>query len=152
VSLPCRPRCCQARTAGQDRAGVVVDPSGDVVFKIDPSLAQRMYLATFPGCWWPRCAAHGVPAARRAGATRSRAQTARQLTVAAKITAFGGRPAVSNIAKWALSAPCSKSARPSSGATLGWLTVELIFAAFADSFARARRRSRSRHGHLMAGG
>ena len=71
------------------------------------------------------------------------AQTARQLTVIAKITALGGLGvwAVSNVAKWALSATMLESgtAVEPHESPLGWLAVGLIFAAFAQLIARGAR-------------
>jgi hypothetical protein len=68
------------------------------------------------------------------------AQTARELTVVAKITAFGGLGvwAVSNVAKWALSATMLESgwAVEPHQSPLGWLAVGLIFAAFGQLIAR----------------
>jgi len=128
--------------------GVVVDPSGEIVFKItDPSLAQRMlYLATmFPGLLLVAEIARRMANLLR-GAQDSdpfSAQTARQLTVIAKITAFGGLGvwAVSNVAKWALSATMLESgtAVEPHESPLGWLAVGLIFAAFAQLIARGAR-------------
>ena len=68
------------------------------------------------------------------------AQTVEQLTLVAKITAFGGLGvwAVSNVAKWALSATMLESGAAVAAARspLGWLAVGLIFAAFAQLIAR----------------
>jgi hypothetical protein len=126
-------------------AGVVVDPSGEVVFKItDPSLAQRMlYLATM----LPALLLVAEIARRMASVLRGAldsdpftAQTARELTVVAKITAIGGLGvwAVSNVAKWALSATMLESgtAVEPHQSPLGWLAVALIFAAFAQLISR----------------
>ena len=64
----------------------------------------------------------------------------RPLFSTAKITAFGGLGvwAVSNVAKWALSATMLESgaALQPDQSLLGWLAVGLIFAAFAQLIAR----------------
>ena len=125
--------------------GVVVDPAGEIVFKVtDPSLAQRMlYLATtFPGLLLVAEIARRMANLLRAAQDSDpfTAQTARELTVVAKITAFGGLGvwAVSNVAKWALSATMLESgaAVAPHESPLGWLAVGLIFAAFAQLIAR----------------
>lgn len=126
-------------------SGVVVDPAGDVVFKItDPSLAQRtIYLATT----LPALLLVAEVARRMANLLRAAqdsdpftAHTARELTGVAKITAFGGLGVwvVSNVAKWTLSATMLKSgtAVEPRQSPLGWLAVGLIFAAFAQLIAR----------------
>jgi hypothetical protein len=136
--------------SGSDRVGgivpgVVVDPAGGVVFKItDASLAQRMiYLATT----LPALLLVAEVARRMANVLRAAQdndpfteQTAGELTVVAKITAFGGLGvwAVSNVAKWMLSATMLKSgaAAEPHQSPLGWLAVGLIFAAFAQLIAR----------------
>jgi hypothetical protein len=125
--------------------GVVVDPAGKVVFSIDdPSLAQRMlYLATLlPGLLLVAEIARRMAKLLR-GAQDSdpfTAQNARELTLIAKITAFGGLGvwAVGNIAKWVLSATMlsSGTAVDPRQSPLGWLAVGLIFAAFGQLVAR----------------
>jgi hypothetical protein len=136
--------------SGLDRVGgvatgVVVDPAGEIVFKItDPSLAQRMlYLATtLPGLLLVAEVARRMANVLRAAQESDpfTAQTARALTVVAKITAFGGLGvwAVSNVAKWALSATMLESgtAVEPHQSPLGWLAVGLIFAAFGQLIAR----------------
>jgi len=125
--------------------GVVVDPSGEVVFKVtDPSLGQRMlYLATM----LPALLLVAEIARRMANLLRGAqdsdpftTQTARELTVVAKITAFGGLGvwAVSNVAKWALSATMLESgtAVEPHQSPFAWLAVGLIFAAFAQLISR----------------
>jgi hypothetical protein len=125
--------------------GVVVDPAGEIVFKItDPSLAQRIiYLATtLPGL------ALVAEIARRVAKLLRTAQdsdpftdwTAHELAVVAKITAFGsvGVWALSNVAQWVLSATMlhSGAAIQPHQSPLGWLAVGLIFAAFGQLIAR----------------
>ena len=126
-------------------SGVVADPSGVVVFKIaDPSLAQRLlHLATIlPGLLLVAEVARRMAKLLRAAqdADPFTARTARELTVVAKITAFGGLAvwAVSNVAMWALSATMlsSGAAVEPHRSPLGWLAVGLIFAAFAQLIAR----------------
>jgi hypothetical protein len=125
--------------------GVVVDPTGQIVFKItDPSLAQRMlYLATtLPGLLLAAEVARRMANLLRVAQDSDpfTAQTAGQLTVVAKITAFGGLGvwAVSNAAKWALSATMLESgaAVQPRQSPLGWFAVGLIFAAFGQLIAR----------------
>jgi len=125
--------------------GVVVDSSGQVLFKIiDPSLAQRLlYLATIlPGLVLVAEVARRMAALLRAAQASDpfTAHTARILTQLAKLTAFGGVGvwAISNAAKSALSATMLRSGvavQPHSS-PLGWLAVGLIFAAFAQLIAR----------------
>jgi hypothetical protein len=126
-------------------SGVVVDPAGKVVFKItDPSFAQRMlYLATtLPGLLLVAEIARRMAKLLRAAQDSDpfTARTARDLTVVAKITAFGGLGVLvlSNVAKWALSATMlnSGTAVEPNQSPLGWLAVGLIFAAFAQLIAR----------------
>lgn len=125
--------------------GVVVDPAGQIVFKItDPSLPQRLlYLATmFPGLLLVAEVARRMANLLRAAQDTDpfTAQTTRELTVVAKITAFGGLGVwvVSSAAKWALSATMlsSGAAVQPHDSPLGWLAVALIFAAFAQLIAR----------------
>jgi hypothetical protein len=125
--------------------GVVLDPAAEVIAKItNPSLAQRMiYLATMlPGVLLVADIARRMANLLRTAQDSDpfTAQTARELTVLAKITAFGGLGVwvVSNAANLALSATVLTS-----GATiqahqspLGWLAVGLIFAGFAQLIAR----------------
>lgn len=124
--------------------GVVVDPAGELVFKItDPSLPQRMiYLATtLPGLLLVAEIARRMAKLLRAAQDNDpfTARTTRDLTVVAKITAFGGLGvwAVGNIADWALSATTlsSGTAVEPHRSPLGWLAVGLIFAAFAQLIA-----------------
>jgi Protein of unknown function (DUF2975) len=125
--------------------GIVVDPAGKVVFKVtDPSLAQRMlYLATT----LPGVLVVAEVARRMANVLRSAqdvdpftTRTARELTVVAKITAFGGLGAwaLSSVAKWILSTTMldSGAAIDPHQSPFGWLAVGLIFAAFAQLIAR----------------
>ena len=125
--------------------GVVVDPAGEIVFKItDPSLGQRMlYLATtLPALLLVAEIARRMANVLRAAQDRDpfTAQTARELTVVAKITALGGLGvwAVSNAAQWALSVTMLNSgvAVEPHQSPLGWLAVGLIFAAFAQLITR----------------
>jgi Protein of unknown function (DUF2975) len=125
--------------------GVVVDSAGKVVFRItDPSFAQRMlYLATtLPGLLLVAEIARRMAKLLRAAQDSDpfTARTARDLTVVAKITAFGGLGVLvlSNVAKWALSATIltSGTAVEPNQSPLGWFAVALIFAAFAQLIAR----------------
>ncbi len=125
--------------------GVVVDPAGEIVFKItDPSLAQRMlYMATtVPALLLVAEVARRMRNLLRAAQDSDpfTAQTARELTVVAKIIAFGGVGvwAVSSAAKWALSATMLESGAvvQPHDSPAGWLAVGLIFAAFAQLIAR----------------
>jgi DUF2975 family protein len=139
-----------ALLSGLDRVGgtapgVVVDPAGEVFFRVtDPSLAQRMlFLATT----LPGVLVVAEVARRMANVLRSAQdtdpftdRTARDLTVVAKITAFGGVAAwaLSNVAKWLLAATMldSGTAVDPHQSPFGWLAVGLIFAAFAQLIAR----------------
>jgi hypothetical protein len=125
--------------------GVVVDPAGDIVFTVtDSSLVQRMLYAatTVPGLLLVAEVARRMAKLLRAAQNSDpfQAQTARELTVIAKITAFGGVGAwaISNAAKWILSATMLQSgtAVEPHQTPLGWLAVGLIFAAFAQLIAR----------------
>jgi hypothetical protein len=130
---------------GGIRRGVVVDPDGEVVFSVtDPSLAQRMLFAAtvLPGLVLVAEIARRLAAVLRAAQDSDpfTARTARQLTLIAKITAYGGVGvwAVNNVAEWVLAATMLES-----GAAVGmhqslaaWLAVALIFAAFAQLVAR----------------
>ena len=127
------------------KPGVVVDPAGEVVFGVtDPSLAQRLlFLATtFPGLVLVAEIARRMARMLRAAQDTDpfTERTVRDLTLIAKITAYGGVGvwAVNNVAEWTLSATMLDS-----GATVGmhqalagWLGVALIFAAFAQLIAR----------------
>jgi hypothetical protein len=126
-------------------SGVVVDPAGKVIFKIaDPSFAQRMlHLTTIlPGLLLVAEIARRMAKLLRAAQDSDpfTAQTARDLTVVAKITALGGLGVcvLSNVAKWALSATMldSGTAVEPNQSPLGWIAVGLIFAAFAQLIAR----------------
>jgi hypothetical protein len=126
-------------------SGVVADPAGRVVFKVtDPSLAQRMlYLATtLPGLVLVAEIARRMANLLRAAQDTDpfTARTARDLTVVAKITAFGGLGAwvLSSVAKWVLSTTmlASGTAVDPHVSPLGWLAVGLIFAAFAQLIGR----------------
>ena len=125
--------------------GVVIDPTGSVVFSVtDPSLAQRLlYMATLvPGLLLVAEVARRMASLLRAAQDTDpfTTQTARQLTVVAKITAFGGVGVwvVSSIASWVLSATMLDAGTPAQlqSSPLGWLAVGLIFAAFAQLIAR----------------
>ncbi|MEU5726638.1 hypothetical protein ABZ783_33160 [Micromonospora sp. NPDC047738] len=125
--------------------GVVVDPAGQLVFTItDPSLAQRMmYLATtLPGLFLMAEIARRMAKLLRAAEDSDpfTVQTARELTVVAKITAFGGLGvwAASVAARWALSATMltTGAAVDASQSLLGWLAFAFIFAAFGQLIAR----------------
>lgn len=126
-------------------SGVVVDPAGTVVFTItDPSFAQRMlYLTTtLPGLLLVAEIARRMAKLLRAAQDSDpfTERTARDLTVVAKITAFGGLgvSALSGVAKWTLSATMldSGTAVDPKQSPLQWLAVGLIFAAFAQLIAR----------------
>lgn len=125
--------------------GVVVDPAGEVVFKVtDPSLAQRMlYLVTtLPSVVLVAEIARRISKVLRAAQDSDpfTAWTARQLTRIAQITAFGGAGvwAVNNVAEWTLSATMLDSAAAVGmhQSLAGWLAVALIVAAFAQLVAR----------------
>ena len=127
------------------KPGVVVDPAGQIVFTItDPSLAQRMiYLATtLPGLLLAAEIARRMAKLLRAAQDSDpfTMHTARELTVVAKITAFGGLGvwAASIVAKWALSATMltSGAAVEAGQLLLPWLAVGFIFAAFGQLIAR----------------
>ncbi len=75
--------------------GVVIDPGGEIVFKVtDPSLGQRiLHLATeFPGLLLVAEVARRMRHPLQAAQDRDpfTAQTASELTLVAKITALGG--------------------------------------------------------------
>jgi hypothetical protein len=125
--------------------GVVIDPGGEIVFKVtDPSLGQRMLhlLTTFPGLLLVAEVARRMRNLLRAAERTDpfTAQTVRELMLVAKITAVGGLSVwlVSSVAKWALSASMLESgaAIAPHDSPLGWLAVGLIFAAFAQLIAR----------------
>ncbi|GIG00454.1 hypothetical protein Cci01nite_55470 [Catellatospora citrea] len=125
--------------------GVVVYPMGEVVFEVtDPTLAQRMlYLATIlPGLLLVADIARRLARLLKSAQDTDpfTTQTVRELTLVAKITAFGGLAvyAVGNVAMWLLA-----STMLDSGARVdpvqspvGWLAVGFIFAAFAQLIAR----------------
>lgn len=127
-------------------SGVAVDHGSTVLFKVtDPSLGQHL-----------AALAIGLPSlllvaeiARRMGklllsAQRTdpfTAQTARDLTAVAKITAAGGIAVsvVAALAGWALSDTMLTNGSQftmSSSSVLGWLAVGLIFAGFAQLISR----------------
>jgi hypothetical protein len=127
-------------------SGVAVDHGSTVLFKVtDPSLGQRL-----------AALAIGLPSlllvaeiARRMGklllsAQRTdpfTAQTARDLTAVAKITAAGGIAVsvVAALSGWALSDTMLTNGSQltmSSSSVLGWLAVGLIFAGFAQLISR----------------
>lgn len=124
--------------------GVVVDPEGQLVFSVtDPSLAQRMLYAaiTVPGLLLvaevARRLAKLMRAARESDPFTER--TARDLTLIAKITAFGGVGTwtAGIVAKWALSATMltSGAAVEASQSLVGLLAVALILASFGQLVA-----------------
>lgn len=124
---------------------VVLDPAGEIVFKVtDASLGQRMlHLATvFPGLLLVAEVARRMRKLLQVAQSSDpfTAWTATELMLLAKITALGGLGvwAVSNVAKWALSATMLESgaAVAPHDSPLGWLAVGLIFAAFAQLIAR----------------
>ena len=124
--------------------GVVVDPSGGIVFKIvDASLPQRLlYVATMvPGLILIADIARRMAKLLRTAQESDpfAAGTARELTTVAKITAFGGLGvwAASILAKWGLSATMlhSGAAIHPDQSLLGWLAVGLIFAGFGQLIA-----------------
>ena len=126
-------------------AGVIVDPAGRIILKVtDPSLAQRMiYLATtLPGVVLIAEIARRTARLLRAAQDSDpfTAQTARELTFVAKLTAFGGLGvwAITSAADWALSATMLHSGRPVEPhqSPFVWLAVGLVFAAFAQLIAR----------------
>lgn len=125
--------------------GVVVDPSGEVAFTVtDPSLAQRLLYAatTLPSLVLVAEIARRMARVLRAAQDSDpfTAWTAGQLTLIAKITAFGGVGvwAVNNVAEWTLSATMLDSAAAVAAhqSLAGWLAVALIVAAFAQLVAR----------------
>jgi hypothetical protein len=133
------------RGGGGVSPGVHVDPGGEVLFKVtDPSLAQRMiYLATMlPALLLVADVARRMAKMLRAAQDSDpfTEQTVRELTVVAKISAFGGLGvwAVSSAAKSILSATMLESGASVEPhqSPLGWLAVGLIFAAFAQLIAR----------------
>ena len=144
LALPTAELSGTARLGGVAH-GVVVDPGGEIVFKVtDPSLGQRMLhlLTTFPGLLLVAEVARRMRNLLRAAHRTDpfTAQTVRELMLVAKITAVGGLGVwvVSNAAKWALSDSMLESgARVAPhDSPLGWLAVGLIFAAFAQLIAR----------------
>jgi Protein of unknown function (DUF2975) len=144
LALPTTELSGTARVAGIVH-GVVVDPGGEIVFKVtDPSLGQRMLhlLTTFPGLLLVAEVARRMRNLLRAAERTDpfTAQTVRELMLVAKITAAGGLCVwlVSNVAKWALSASMLKSgaAMAPHDSPLGWLAVGFILAAFAQLIAR----------------
>ncbi|MGX6600670.1 DUF2975 domain-containing protein [Micromonosporaceae bacterium Da 78-11] len=129
---------------GGIKPGVVVDPEGWVAFEVaDPSLAQRLlHLATtLPGLLLVAEIARRLAAVLRAAQDSDpfTERTVHDLTLAAKITAFGGVGvwAVGVVAKWTLSATMlgSGAAVEMQDPLFGWLAVALIFAAFAQLVA-----------------
>jgi hypothetical protein len=144
LALPTAELSGTARVGGIVR-GVVVDSGGEIVFKVtDPSLGQRMlHLATtFPGLLLVAEIARRMRNLLRAAQETDpfTAQTVRELTLVAKITAIGGLGVwtVAYGAKWALSTTMLESgaAVAPHDSPLGWLAVGLIFAAFAQILAR----------------
>jgi hypothetical protein len=121
-------------------AGVVVDSAGRLAVKVpDPALGQRLlYLATtLPGLVLLAVIARRLAALLRAAQDSDpfTEQTARALTVVAKISAIGGLAvwAVANVASWGLSATLLRSGTAVGPyqSPLGWFAVGLIFAGFA---------------------
>ena len=133
------------RVIGGVVRGVVVDPGGEIVFKIkDPSLAQRLLqlATTLPALVLVAEVARRLRNLLRAAQDNDpfTVQTAGQLMLVAKITAFGGLAvwAVGSLAKWALSATMleSGSAVQPHDSPIGWLAVGFIFAALAQVITR----------------
>ncbi|MBB5867598.1 hypothetical protein F4553_000977 [Allocatelliglobosispora scoriae] len=133
------------RDVGGVEPGVVVDPDGWLVFSVtDPSPAQRLLYAVtiVPGLLLigeiARRMATLLKAAQASDPFTER--TARELTLIARITAFGGVGtwAASILAKWSLSATMltSGAAVEASQSLVGWLAVAFILAAFGQLVAR----------------
>jgi len=126
--------------------GVTVDPAGTIAVEIaEPSVAQRLLylIAVLPALALIALIARHVAKLLRATLASDpfTTQTARALTILAKITAIGGLAvwAISNLATWVLSATVLDSAsspQPREAAALAWLAVALIFAAFGQLIAR----------------
>jgi hypothetical protein len=126
-------------------AGVVVDPSGWVPFRIhDPSLAQRLlYLLTvLPGLVLIAEIARRMANLLRAAEAGDpfTTSTARALTTVGKLTAFAGLGTwiLSQVAQGVLSATMLASPRgfQPHQTPLGWLAVGLIFAAIGKILDR----------------
>jgi hypothetical protein len=122
-----------------------VDPDGFVAFAVaKATLGQRLLLVVtmLPGLLLV------AELARRVGRLLRRvavsdpftAGTAQELSLVAKVTAFGGLGvwAVGVVARWALSATVldGRAAVSLDRSLLGWLAVSLVFAAFAQVIGR----------------
>lgn len=125
--------------------GVAVDRSGQVALAIaDPSFGQRALnlLTVLPGLLLVAEIGRRMATVLRSALERDPfvAETARDLTVIAKITAYGGVGvwAVGSAARSALSASTLASGTAVAPRTspLGWLAVGLICAGFAQLIAR----------------
>jgi hypothetical protein len=126
-------------------SGVTVDPAGTIAVEIaEPSVAQRLLhlVVVLPGLALVALIAWRMAKLLRAALASDpfSAQTVRELTALAKITAVRGIGvwAMSNLATWALSATvldATSTARPHE-TPLAWLAVALIFAAFGQLIAR----------------
>ncbi|MCP2324329.1 hypothetical protein HDA40_002836 [Hamadaea flava] len=134
-----------ASSAAKVVPGVEIDPEGTVMVRVtDPSLAQRLlYLVTvLPGLLLiaeiARRLAGLLRIAREQDPFSSR--TAKDLTVLAKITAFGGAGAwaVAIVALWVLSTTVLRDggAFVSTPPLLPWVFVAFIFAGFGQLIAR----------------
>ena len=122
--------------------GVVADPAGTIGIRItDPSLPQRLLhlAATLPGLLLVAVIARRMEKMLRAAQDSDpfTELTARELTVIAKITAFGGAGvwAATVVANWSLSTTILAGAAVESQVPLGWFAVALICAAFAQLVA-----------------
>jgi Protein of unknown function (DUF2975) len=126
--------------------GVTVDPASRLMFKFtDPSFALRMLnLATVvPGLLLVAEIARRMAKLLRAAQHSDpfTAQTARELTVAAKITVLGGLSAwaLANVSRWVLSSYVLVSGTDVSllhESPLGWIGAGLIIAGFGQVVAR----------------
>ncbi|MEV6969765.1 DUF2975 domain-containing protein [Hamadaea sp. NPDC051192] len=134
-----------AALSGKVVPGVEIDPEGTVMVRVtDPSLVQRLlYLVTIlPGLLLiaeiARRLAGLLRIAREQDPFSSR--TAKDLTVVAKITAFGGAGAwaVAIVALWVLSTTVLRDggAFVSSPPLLPWVFVAFILAGFGQLIAR----------------
>jgi Protein of unknown function (DUF2975) len=125
--------------------GVVVDDAGTITLSVaDPSLGQRLiYLLTVvPGLLVVAELGRRVAVLLRAARLRDpfTAATVRQLTTVAKIAAVGGLAVgvLSTVATWVLSGTVLTTGHTTqlTVSPLGWFTVGLVAAAFAQLVAR----------------
>jgi hypothetical protein len=130
--------------AGVDPAATI-DPDGFVAFAIaKATLGQRLLLVAtvLPGLLLVAELARRVGQLLKHVATNDpfTTRTARELSAAAKVTAFGGLGvwAVGILARWALSATVldGRAAVSPDRSLLGWIAVALVFAAFAQVIGR----------------